>query len=192
MFLALSALLVVVPPALWAVATYRRLIGLRNQKANGWNQLEVQLKRRGDLIPELAGAVEAAEGGTAAWRDALTKVVEARARAVTAAGPADAAREEGELSRAVARLFATVENDRMKANDKVVWLREELSSAERRIGFARRFYNDAAARYNASVRAFPASLLAHSLGFEAAEPFEAVSPAGQCTRRSQSLARPPL
>ena len=91
----------------WAIALYNGLIGLRNQVLNGWRQIDVQLKRRHDLIPNLVNTVR---GAMEFERDTLTQVMEARARAVSATGPADAARKEGELSQALGRLFAIAEN----------------------------------------------------------------------------------
>lgn len=95
----------------WAIALYNRLIGLRNQVLNGWRQIDVQLKRRHDLIPNLVNTVR---GAMELERDTLTQVMEARARAVSATGPADAARKEGELSQALGRLFAVAENYSMR------------------------------------------------------------------------------
>ena len=93
--------------AFFAIALYNRLIGLRNQTLNGWRQIDVQLKRRHDLIPNLVNTVR---GAMEFERDTLTQVMEARARAVSATGPADSARKEGELSQALGRLFAVAEN----------------------------------------------------------------------------------
>ena len=95
-------LAVVAALVFWAVALYNRLIGLRNQTHNGWRQIDVQLKRRHDLIPNLVNTVR---GAMEFERDTLTQVMEARARAVSATGPADAARKEGELSQALGRCF---------------------------------------------------------------------------------------
>src|SRR5437763_13362098 len=110
--LAVAALLVV-----WAVAGYNRLVGMRNQVANGWRQIDVQLKRRHDLIPNLVNAVR---GSMDFERDTLTAVMEARAKAMAAAGPADAAQKEGQLSQALGRLIAVAENyPNLKSNDNV-------------------------------------------------------------------------
>lgn len=156
--------------ALWAVATYNRLIGLRNQVGNGWRQIDVQLKRRHDLIPNLVNTVR---GAMEYERDTLTAVMEARARAVSASGPADAARKEGELTQALGRLFAVAENyPTLKANDNVRMLQEELTSTENKVGFARQFYNDIATKYNTAQQTFPSNLIASSFGFQTAELFE--------------------
>jgi LemA protein len=159
----------------WAIGLYNRLIRLRNDVANGWRQIDVQLKRRHDLIPNLVNTVR---GAMEFERDTLTQVMEARARAVAAAGPADAARKEGELSQALGRLFAVAENyPTLKANDNVKMLQEELTSTENKVGFARQFYNDIATKFNSAQQTFPSNLFASMLGFTASELFEISDPA---------------
>jgi LemA protein len=163
-------LAVVVAVVVWAIATYNRLIGLRNQVLNGWRQIDVQLKRRHDLIPNLVNTVR---GAMEFERDTLTQVMEARARAVSATGPADAGRKEGELSQALGRLFAVAENyPTLKANENVKMLQEELTSTENKVGFARQFYNDISTRFNTSQQTFPSNIFASMLGFKPAELFE--------------------
>ena len=155
---------------IWAIATYNRLVGLKNQTANGWRQIDVQLKRRHDLIPNLVNTVK---GAMEFERDTLTKVMEARARAASAAGPADAAQKEGELTQALGRLFALAENyPTLRANENVKMLQEELSATENKVGFARQFYNDIATKYNIAQQTFPSNLIAGSLGFHSAELFQ--------------------
>jgi LemA protein len=164
----LIALLVVL--VFWAIALYNRLIGLRNQVLNGWRQIDVQLKRRHDLIPNLVNTVK---GAMEFERDTLTQVMEARARAVSASGPADAARKEGELTQALGRLFAVAENyPTLRSNENVKMLQEELTSTENKVGFARQFYNDIATRFNTSQQTFPSNMFASMLGFKPAELFE--------------------
>ena len=126
----------------WLIAGYNRLVALRNQVANGWRQIDVQLKRRHDLIPNLVNAVR---GSMDFERDTLTAVMEARAKALTATGPADAAQKEGQLSQALGRLIAVAENyPTLKSNENVKMLMEELSATENKVGFSRQFYNDIA------------------------------------------------
>src|SRR5512136_2996092 len=121
-FLIVLGVLVVI--VLWAIMTYNRLIGLKNQTLNGWRQIDVQLKRRHDLIPNLVNTVR---GAMEFERDTLAQVMEARAREAAATGPADAARKEGELSQALGRLFALAENyPTLRANENVKLLQEEL------------------------------------------------------------------
>jgi LemA protein len=168
--LALIVLVIVVVLVLWAVGAYNRLIGLRNQVQNGWRQIDVQLKRRHDLIPNLVNAVR---GSMDFERDTLTEVMEARAKALGASGPADAAQKEGQLTQALGRLFAVAESyPTLKSNDNVKMLQEELSSTENKIGFARQFYNDIATKFNTSQQVFPTAMFAGMLGFKPAELFE--------------------
>jgi LemA protein len=161
---------IVVAVVVCAIAMYNRLIGLRNQVLNGWRQIDVQLKRRHDLIPNLVNTVR---GAMEFERDTLTQVMEARARAVSATGPADAGRKEGELSQALGRLFAVAENyPNLKANENVKMLQEELTATENKVGFARQFYNDISTRFNTSQQTFPSNIFASMLGFKPAELFE--------------------
>jgi LemA protein len=155
---------------IWGMALYNRLISLRNQVLNGWRQIDIQLKRRHDLIPNLVNTVR---GAMEFERDTLTQVMEARARAVSATGPADAARKEGELSQALGRLFAVAENyPTLRANENVKMLQEELTSTENKVGFARQFYNDISTKFNTAQQTFPSNLLTSMMGFKPAELFE--------------------
>jgi len=154
----------------WLIAAYNRLVALRNQVANGWRQIDVQLKRRHDLIPNLVNAVR---GSMDFERDTLTAVMEARAKALTATGPADAAQKEGQLSQALGRLIAVAENyPTLKSNENVKMLMEELSATENKVGFSRQFYNDIATNFNTAQQVFPTNILAGNLGFKPAELFE--------------------
>jgi len=155
----------------WAIASYNGLVGMRNQVANGWRQIDVQLKRRHDLIPNLVNAVR---GSMDFERDTLTAVMEARARAASATGPADAAQKEGQLTQALGRLFAVAENyPALKSNDNVRMLQEELSSTENKVSFARQFYNDIATKFNTAQQVFPTNIFAGMFGFTAAELLQA-------------------
>ena len=161
---------VVIAVALWAASSYNRLVSMRNQVLNGWRQIDVQLKRRHDLIPNLVNAVR---GAMDFERDTLTAVMEARSKALTATGPADAAQKEGQLTQALGRLLAVAENyPTLKANDNVKMLQEELSGTENKVGFARQFYNDIATNFNTAQQVFPTNLLAGNFGFKPAELFE--------------------
>jgi LemA protein len=166
---------IVVLLVVWAIASYNRLVGLRNQVLNGWKQIDVQLKRRHDLIPNLVNAVR---GSMDFERDTLTAVMDARAKAMGAAGPADAAAKEGQLSQALGRLLALAENyPTLKSNDNVKMLQEELSATENKVGFARQFYNDIATRFNIAQQVFPTNLFAATFGFKPSELFEISEPA---------------
>ena len=168
-------LVVVALIAVWLIGSYNRLVSMRNQTVNGWRQIDVQLKRRHDLIPNLVNAVR---GAMDFERDTLTAVMEARSKALTATGPADAAQKEGQLSQALGRLLAVAENyPTLKANDNVKMLQEELSGTENKVGFARQFYNDIATGFNTAQQVFPANLFAVSFGFKPAELFEITTPA---------------
>lgn len=167
---ALVVLGVIAVVAVWVIAGYNRLVGMRNQVANGWRQIDVQLKRRHDLIPNLVNTVR---GVMNFERDTLTAVVDARAKALTAVGPSDAARKEGELSQALGRLLAVAESyPTLKSNENVKMLQEELSATENKVGFARQFYNDIVTKYNTAQQVFPTNLVAGTLGFKPAELFE--------------------
>ena len=172
---AVVLLVVILLVVVWAVAGYNRLVGLRNQVTNGWRQIDIQLKRRHDLIPNLVNAVR---GSMDFERDTLTSVMEARAKALTATGPADAAQKEGELSQALGRLIAIAENyPNLKSNDNVKMLQEELSATENKVGFARQFYNDLATKFNTAQQVFPANLFAAAFGFKPVELFEVTAAA---------------
>jgi LemA protein len=173
---------IVVVVVVWAIATYNRLVGLRNQVLNGWRQIDVQLKRRHALIPNLVNTVR---GAMEFERDTLTQVMEARARAVSATGPADAGRKEGELSQALGRLFAVAENyPTLKANENVKMLQEELTSTENKISFARQAFNDAATSYNNQRQVFPAVMVAGMFGFTEAQLLEAQAAAREAPKVS--------
>src|SRR5882672_5255605 len=154
----------------WAIASYNGLVGMRNQVLNGWRQIDVQLKRRHDLIPNLVNSVR---GSMDFERDTLTAVMEARAKALTATGPADAAQKEGQLTQALGRLIAVAENyPTLKSNDSVRSLMEELTGTENKVGFARQFYNDIATKFNTAQQVFPTNVFAATFGFKPAELFE--------------------
>jgi LemA protein len=170
MLLLVAVFAVILALALWAIASYNRLVGLKNQTLNGWRQIDVQLKRRHDLIPNLVNAVR---GVMDFERDTLTAVMEARAKALTAVGPADAAQKEGQLTGALGRLLAVAENyPTLKANENVKMLQEELSATENKVGFARQFYNDIATKFNTAQQVFPTNIFASMFGFKPAELFE--------------------
>jgi LemA protein len=155
---------------LWAIWRYNNLIALKNQVVNGWKQIDVQLKRRHDLIPNLIASVK---GEMQFEQDTLEKVIAARNSAVAARGVADAAEKENALSQTLSRLFALAENyPNLKANESVKALMEELSSTENKIGFARQFYNDIATRFNTAQQVFPDNLIAQAFKFQPVELFE--------------------
>jgi LemA protein len=157
-FLAIVAAL-----ALWAIAVYNGLVGSRNQAQTAWSQIDVQLKRRHDLVPNLVQVVKDAMGYE---QETLTKVVQARNAAIAASGPAQAGPAEAALTQATRSLFGLVESyPQLKANDNIKQLQEELTTTENKIAFARQFYNDSVNAYNTRRQSFPAVLAAASLGF---------------------------
>lgn len=156
--------------AVWLIVTYNGLIGLRNQVQNAWKQIDVQLKRRHDLIPNLVNTVK---GAMAFERETLEKVIQARNTAVSAHGVAETAQAENALTQSLGRLFALAENyPELKSNQNVLQLQEELTSTENKIAFARQLYNDLVMRFNTSQEVFPTNLFARSLGFHREAFFE--------------------
>jgi len=156
---------------------YNSLVGLRNQVRNSWSQIDVQLKRRHDLIPNL---VETAKGYMGHERQTLEAVTKARTSAVEASGSGvgQQAKAEGELSGILTRFFAVAENyPDLKANQNFLALQEELTSTENKISFARQFYNDGVMHLNNKVQMFPSNMVAGMTGFKVGEFFELEAPA---------------
>jgi LemA protein len=164
------ALGVVVVVLLYAVALYNGLVAGRNRVRNAWAQIDVQLKRRHDLIPNL---VEAVKGYMAHERGIFDEIAKARAQAMAAGAnvPARAA-AENQLTRSVNSLMALAEAvPQLRANENMMSFQEELSSTENRIAFARQFYNDAVLDYNTRIATVPASFVAGPFGFQAEQLF---------------------
>jgi LemA protein len=158
----------------WALATYNRLVRQRNQVDASWAQIDVQLKRRYDLIPNL---VETVKGYAAHERGTLDAVVQARNSAVAAAGQGAATRAEAEnaLTQTLGRLFALAEAyPNLKANENFMSLQGELSGTEDKIAYARQFYNSAVQTYNTSTQSIPTNIIAGIGGFRARDLFQAV------------------
>ncbi len=160
--------------ALWAISAYNRLIGLKGQTLNGWKQIDVQLKRRHDLIPNLVSAVK---GAMEFEKDTLEAVISARNQAVKVqadalptGGVKALAQAEAALSSALSRLNVVVERyPDLKATGNVAQLQEELTSTENRVAFSRQHYNDTATAYNVLQQQFPWNLMA---GYAKATPVE--------------------
>jgi LemA protein len=152
------------------VGTYNGLVRLRNQFQNAWAQIDVQLKRRHDLIPNL---VETAKGYMGHERGTLEAVTKARNLAAQASGAGQASGAEQGLTNALGQFFVVVERyPNLKANQNFLALQEELASTENKIGFARQFYNDQVMNYNIRIQSFPASIMAGMFSFRQAELFE--------------------
>jgi LemA protein len=166
----LFLILLVVFGAIWAIWRYNNLVSLKYQVANAWKQIDVQLKRRHDLIPNLIAAVR---GEMQFEQDTLEKVIAARNSAVSARGVAETAEKENVLTQTLSRLFALSENyPNLKANESVKTLMEELTSTENKIGFARQYYNDVATRFNTAQQVFPDNLIAQMFKFQPVELFQ--------------------
>ncbi|MDH3980493.1 MAG: LemA family protein [Gammaproteobacteria bacterium] len=162
------ALIVGIP--LWGILLYNNLVGLKNQVKNAWRQIDVQLKRRHDLIPNL---VEVVKDYMSYEQETLEKVIQARNQAVSASTPETAIAAEGLLTGAMGKLFALMENyPDLKANENVSRLMEELSATENKISFSRQFYNDSAMALNNGVESFPSNIVAGMFGFKQATYFE--------------------
>jgi LemA protein len=154
----------------WIIMKYNGLITLRNQVENGWKQIDIQLKRRHDLIPNLVNTVK---GYMEFEQDTLRQVIEARNAAINASGVKDIAAKEGELTSVLSRLFALVENyPNLKANENVKQLQEELTSTENKVSFARQFYNDIVMKFNIAQEVFPSNIIANMFNFKRAEMFQ--------------------
>ncbi len=161
---------VLVVIALFVILLYNRLVAIRNQVGNAWKQIDVQLKRRHDLIPNL---VEVVKDYMSYEQETLKQVIEARNQAVKATTPAAAMQAENALSGAMGRLFAVMEAyPDLKANQNVGRLMEELTGTENKISFARQFYNDSVMSLNNMVQSFPSNLIAGMFSFQLGTYFE--------------------
>ena len=164
-------LVIVVLIGLYVVFSYNGLVSLRNRIENAWAQIDVQLKRRYDLIPNL---VETVKGYAAHERETLDAVIEARNAGMNASGPHDQAEAENQITGALKSLFALSEAyPDLKANQNFSQLQEELTGTEGRIAYARQFYNDTVYRYNTKIQSFPSNVLANAFRFSEREYFEA-------------------
>lgn len=162
---------VVVVLAIWVIAIYNGLIATRNDVQNAWKQIDVQLKRRHDLIPNLVSTVK---GAMEFEQDTLEKVISARAKAVAAPTPAGKAEAENMLTQALGKLFAVMENyPALKSNQNAMQLQEELTSTENRISFARQLYNDLVANFRTKLQVFPNNFVASMFNFKSEEYFGA-------------------
>jgi LemA protein len=165
-------ILVAVPLAIvgWLVSAYNGLVSRRVETQNAWSQIDVQLKRRYDLIPNL---VETVKGYAGHERETLERVTEARTAAIAAHGVAEQAQAENMLTGALKTLFAVAEAyPDLKANQSFLQLQEELTATENRIGFARQHYNDVVAQYNSVRQSVPTNFVANTFGFQPADFFE--------------------
>jgi LemA protein len=166
---------VVVLAALWVVYAYNRLVRLRVNVDNAWSQIDVQLRRRYDLIPNL---IESVKGYATHEREVFEDVTKARAAARDASGVRDQADAENAVSRSLGKLLAVAENyPDLKANQNFLALQEELTGTESKIAYARQFYNDEVASLNTKIQSFPSSVIARAGKFQPREFFEIDEPA---------------
>jgi LemA protein len=165
-------LLAVAIVLVWVIASFNSLVSLRNRVQNAWSEIDVQLKRRHDLIPNL---VESVRGYMQHERSIFESVTQARAQAITAGNNVlQRSLAETALSSALGNLFAVVENyPQLRATENVQLLQEQLTSTENRIAFARQFYNDEVMKFNTTQSTFPRNLFAPALGFSPAAMFTA-------------------
>jgi LemA protein len=171
MIVLLIVIVIVVVLVIFVISLYNNLVRLRNRIENAWAQIDVQLKRRHDLIPNL---VETVKGYASHERETLEAVVQARNAAIAAPGPAEQAQAENILTGALRQLFALSESyPDLKANQNFLSLQEELTSTEDRIAYARQYYNDSVLGYNNKIQTFPSNLVASAFSFTEREYFEA-------------------
>lgn len=163
--------LIGVAAVVWAVFAFNRLVHLRNQVRTAWADIDVQLKRRHDLVPQLVAAVK---GYTGHERGVLTAVTELRAQAVALTSPARLGEVETALEQALTRLFALKEAyPDLKASETFLQLQRDLVEVENNVQYARRFYNGAVRDFNTAAQRFPNMLVAHGMGFTESEFFSA-------------------
>ena len=168
----LIVIAVAVVAAIWGIASFNGLVALRTRVQNAWSEIDVQLKRRHDLVPNL---VEAVRGYMQHERSTLEAVTQARTQAVAAGNNvAQRSAAESALSAALGNLFAVAEGyPQLRAVESVLLLQEQLTSTENRVAFARQFYNDEVMKYNTAQSTFPRNLLAGAFGFSSATMFAA-------------------
>ena len=166
--------LVLVVLVIYAVVTYNGLVRRRNETEEAYRQIDVQLKRRYDLIPNL---LEGVKKYFRQEQDVLTQITQARSQAMQPHSPREQAQAEARLSRSLGNLFAVAENYPELRSERVLLdFQEELSSTENKISFARQHYNDSVNSYNTKIQSFPAVIFARPMGFTEREYFEAVGP----------------
>jgi LemA protein len=159
---------------LYLMYLFNRLVSLRNRVDNGWSQIDVQLRRRYDLIPNL---VETVKGYAAHERELFEHVAEARSRAIDASTVGDQAQAENQLTSGLRRLMAVAENyPELKASQNFLGLQEELTGTESRIAYARQFYNDQVMLLNTRIQAVPSNIVAKVFGFTPREFFDIEDP----------------
>ncbi len=172
---------------IWIISTYNALTALRLRIQNAWSQIDVQLRRRYDLIPNL---VETVKGYMQYEQDTLQKVIEARSQAIASKGVKETAEAQNVLTQSLGKVFALMENyPELKASKNVLDLQEELITTENQIAFARQYYNDLVTQYNTKQQVFPSNMLAGFFGFKPSEIFEITAAEKILPRVNLSLSR---
>ena len=175
MWIAITVVVILVLLILFVIGIYNALIRLRNQTDNAWSQIDVQLKRRHDLIPNL---IETAKGYMKHERETFEEITKARSQAMGAKNVAEASKAEGALGGALSNFMLVVENyPDLKANQNFLSLQEELTSTENKISFARQSYNDQVLFFNNKIQMFPSSIVANMFSFGKRDFFEIEAPA---------------
>ena len=168
--MATIVIVIIVALVLFVIYSFNRLVTLRNRIKNAWAQIDVQLKRRYDLIPNI---VETVKGYAKHERETLEKVTEARTQAIGAGTVGEQGKAENMLSGALKSLFAVAEAyPDLKANQNFMMLQEELAGTESKIAYARQFYNDTVMRFNTKQQVFPSNIIANMFNFQEREYFE--------------------
>jgi LemA protein len=186
--LMLIFLVIIAAIAIYLVIAYNGLVRLKNEIDNAWRQIDVQLKRRHDLIPNL---VEGVKGYMEFERDTLTQVVEARNRAVAAPNQASRVAAENQLTAGLGRLLVVMERyPQLKADQNVMQLQEQLTTTENQLAFARQAYNDVVLNYNTRIQSFPTNMIANNFGFTPAEYFKIDEPDRAVPKVDLSLGAP--
>ena len=172
---------------IWLISTYNGLTALRLRQQNAWRQIDVQLRRRYDLIANL---LDTLKGYMQYEQDTWQKVIEARSQAMAAKGVKEAAAAQTALTQSLGQVFALMENyPDLKASKNVLELQEELTTTENQIGLARQYYNDLVTQYNTKQQVFPSNMLAGLFGFKPSEFFEAAESEKILPRANLSLSR---
>jgi LemA protein len=183
--LGLGLVCVLIVPVIALIVIYNGLVGRRVETENAWSQVNVQLKRRYDLIPNL---VETVKGYAGHEKDTLERVIQARNMAMNAQTVGQHAQAESALSGALKTVFALSEAyPNLKANENFRALQEELSSTENRIGFARQHYNDVVGQYNATLQRFPSNIVGNLFGFRQVEFFQLDAAEAEAVRRAPQV-----
>lgn len=173
-WLLIIVVIIIIAIILYIISLYNKLVDLKNRVQNSWAQVDVQLQRRNDLIPNIVSTVK---GYATHEKSTFEQVTRARANMANAEGVADIAKADGEITNALKSLFAVAEAyPDLKANTNFLNLQDELATTENKIAYARQFYNDTVLMYNNKCQQFPSNIIAGLFHFKEAESFETTTP----------------